>query len=161
MKFIEGVTLARSYFTKADPAITEYLALPYRIENAPRFLRIGSQDWYQLLYLCGLNSVSYFIAWTGAPFFFVFFANLLFSTQWDISLAFILIWEAIGLFMAWFIFWHWSYLNVMNYCAEYDKAREARMGKQIEYGLLTRPLPKSKFEWTPSDWISHFDKGHR
>jgi hypothetical protein len=71
MKFIEGITSIRAYFVELDGSINKYVILPKGIRKAPPYLRVGSQDWYQLIYLCVMNSVSLLIFWITLPYFMI------------------------------------------------------------------------------------------
>ncbi|MDD2942833.1 MAG: hypothetical protein PHC51_07695 [bacterium] len=161
MKFVEGISRIREYFVTLDGGISNYLVLPYRIENAPPYLRIGSQDWYQILYLCLMNSISFVLFWSGLPFLLIFLVNNLLNQNRFIPPGIIILWTVVGVMLSIIIFWKLSYLNVMDFCDVYNNDREVRMGKPIDYKLLDRPLPKSKLEWTFSDWIRFFDRKHK
>lgn len=152
IKFIEGIIKIREYFVAADPTIEDYLILPSKIEKAPPYLRIGSHDWYQLLYLCVLNTLSFLAAWTGIPFAIRFLAQRAIGPQFPVALVALFIlatlaWELWGLIASGVIFWIFSYRSVMNFCQDYDTERERRMRKRIQYDLMEQSRARPRLSY--------------
>jgi hypothetical protein len=157
MKFIEGITSIRAYFVGLDESINEYIVLPKGLKKAPPFLRVGSQDWYQLIYLCVLNSVSFMIFWFTVPYFINLCRFIITNQKYYPLTGFILLWLVVGVVLSGINYWEFSYTRVMDECLSYDHDREKRMNNPIEYDLLDRKLPYNKFKWSVSDWVRFID----
>lgn len=159
IKFIEGIVKIREFFISTEPKIADYVVLPTSLIKAPPYLRIGSQDWYILLFVSLLNSVSFIIFLTGLPLFLCFMFKLFFSPNLKLCITDILayiIWEFASIMFTIFIFWNLSYKPVMNFCGRYDKLREEKVGGPSQYDLLYNALPESRLMWSISDWFRYF-----
>jgi hypothetical protein len=164
MKFVEGITAIRSYFVEFDGSIDKYVVLPIGIKKAPPFLRVGSQDWYQLMYICLMNGVSFLMSWITFPYFINICVSIISNQKYIPLIGFIMPWAIIGLILSAICFWEFSYKRVMETCSTYDNNRVKRMNNPIEYDLLEMGLPDNRFKWSFSDWIrfidSHRGKSH-
>jgi hypothetical protein len=161
MKFIEGITSIRGYFVELDDSINEYIILPKGLKKAPPYLRIGSQDWYQLIYLCVMNSISFMTSWFTIPYFINLCRNIITNSEYYLLMVFVMPWSIVGFIFSIIIFWEFSYTRVMDECSYYDNVRVERMNNPIEYDLLERKLPDKKYKWSASDWFRFFDKYRR
>jgi hypothetical protein len=176
MKFIEGLTQLRQYFVDKDPTIAPYLVLPVGMPKAPPYLRVRSQDWYQVVYMSFMNGLVVFVAWILPLWLLVAavwqmvgrVANWMFapplvpegvagvvSALVGLVLAGVIVpvWVIVGLFLWYLASWEFSYRTMMEFCADYDESREARMGKPTEYDLLERPAPRCLLRRSLGDWI--------
>jgi hypothetical protein len=157
MKFIEGITTIRAYFVELDDSVNKYLVLPIGLKKAPPYLRLGSQDWYQLIYLCFMNWISLITAWFTLPYFVIICWNIIFNKKDHLYILFVGIWTFIGLFLSVFYSWELSYKRIMDTCATYDKERIKRMDNPIEYDLLEVKMPENKIKYSISDWVRFFN----
>jgi hypothetical protein len=136
-----------------DRSVERYLPLPVGIKKAPPYLRVGSHDWYQMLYMVFMNGLGALVA-AVCPLPYVLQRIGKMCPSW-ISLALVpavaLPWSALA-FLGWLYFCPFSYKVVMDFCASYDSRREATTGQKSEYDLLQRPLPKQRVFWTLGDW---------
>ena len=156
MKFVEGITQIRQYFTNKDKAIRDYLVLPVGLQEAPPYLRVRSADWYQVIYISLMNGFSVVIGWLflGACVGQVIRSRL--GTTAIVVLA--IVWCVLGVVFFYLVFWVISYRNTVDFCASYDKRRKDVMGEESRYDLFERPLPKSRLQWTFGDWIRWFEQ---
>jgi hypothetical protein len=164
IKFIENIAKAREYFIKADPELSSYIILPSKLEKTPPYLRVKSEDWYRLLFVISLNTVTLFLFWIGLPSFVsLLFDGILHGILTNPVLGLLFsclnfIWWVFGLSFCVFVYWYSSYQRVMDYCLLYDRKREAFMGKVTEYDLLEIPVPTSWFKRSLSDWFILLEK---
>ena len=114
MKFIEGITSIRGYFVELDESINEYIILPKGLKKAPRYLRIGSQDWYQLIYLSVMNSISFLVSWFTIPYFINLCRNIIEKSEYYPRMVFVVPWLIVGFIFSIIIFWEFSYIRVQN-----------------------------------------------
>jgi hypothetical protein len=154
MKFVEGITQIRQFFVDYDKPVESYLMLPVGIKKAPPYLRVGSHDWYQMLYMVFMNGLGAAAA-TVCPLPYILERIGKMFPSWISSplvLTVALAWSAL-VCLVWLYFCPFSYKVVMDFCASYDKRREATTGQKSEYDLLQRPLPRHCVFWTLGDWV--------
>jgi hypothetical protein len=158
IKFIEGIVKAREYFINFDPDLLDYIVLPARLEKAPPYLRVKSEDWYKLVFVISLNAFSLFFFWVGLPLLLkILITGFIHTTSssifWMInSTLFWVIW-ALWLILVCIFYWYTRYDMMMNYCSDFDKLREEKMGKPSEYDLLNIPISKYFWKRSLSDWF--------
>lgn len=157
MKFIEGITSIRAFFVQLDNSINDFIVLPKGLIKAPPYLRVGSQDWYQLIYLCVMNTVSFMISWFTLPYFINLCRNIIAKSNYYPITGFIVGWSLLGIILSGINFWEFSYTRVMDVCSTYDLDREKRMNNAIEYDLLDRKLPNNRLKWSLSDWLRYVE----
>lgn len=156
MKFIEGITKIRQYFVDKDEAIEDYLVLPVGIKKAPPYLRVRCKDWYQILYVSLMNGMAAFVTWGLPLWFFIRLVKGLVGGLAGLILTAMIVpgWIAVGFLIFYFMFWHFSYKSVVEFCRRYDEMRTDRIGAESEYDLMEPPLPKSRLKWTFGDWMA-------
>jgi len=159
IKFIEGITQIREYFVAKNPGIAGSTMLPVGLHKAPPYLRVRSKDWYQILYMCFMNGTVALIVYgcIFVPVIGWLIRPLHGLAWWMIAAALVSGCVSVGLILFIWIFWWFSYQSVADFCASYDVERERRMGRETEYDLLERRLPRSRLHWSFGDWIVWFD----
>jgi len=58
MLAIEDLNSIREYFTGRSPIVSEYSSFPTHRTKSPPFLRKGSAEWYSLIFMASMNSLS-------------------------------------------------------------------------------------------------------
>jgi hypothetical protein len=159
IKFIEGITRAREYFIKRDLGLTDYIVLPAKLEKAPPYLRVKSEDWWKLCFVVCLNTVSLIIFWCSLPFFInwliggTLFTLLLGLLGQTLANCLIWIWAILVLVCCVLFYGLLFYRRIMIDCLRLDTKREVIMGKPSEYDLLSFPSSKYSLRWSLRDWF--------
>lgn len=165
IKFIEGIAKAREYFIKFDLKLADYIVLPAKLEKAPPYLRVNSEDWWKLSFVVTLNTVSlmffvfsfpFFINWLLGGSFFVLLSNLLSQTAAN---CLIWIWAIFVIICCVLFYGLLSYRRIMLDCLRLDKKREEIMGKPSEYDLLSFPSRSPSLRWSLRDWFIFLKDG--
>lgn len=124
--FITALIRIREFFINSTPEISDYVLVRHKVIGSPEYLRGGSEDWYQIVYLIFLFGLSFMITWVLAAFFL--FAVLLNDPVTVLSAEFGL-WSVGGIIA--------SIIVAMSYFAslkrttkKYDEAFEGRFGKR-------------------------------
>jgi hypothetical protein len=159
IKFIEALIKVREYFIKQSPELSTYIVMPAKSEKAPPYLRVRSDDWYKLLFVISLNTVSLFLVWIGFPplIGLLFKGYVSFGASNNVLNILLsclqFLWIVAGLIFCIFVYWLSSYQRIMNYFSSFDQRREYQIGKPSEYDLLEIPISNSWHKRSLSDWF--------
>jgi hypothetical protein len=155
VKFLESLAKTRQFFIDmdSDKKLGEYILLPSSIAKVPPYLRVGSEDWYQVLYLCFFNGLSFAVAWTCFDFLFEFILNNILKISMTLDTITIVVWTVVGIFFATLVGLQ-IYVSSLNESQNLDKKRAKDYGAST-YDLLDTPIPSAVSRWTFSNLVKY------
>jgi len=113
MKAIEDLNSIREYFDSKSSSVSKFSSFPSRRVESPPFLRKGCAEWYSLIFMAVINSLSL------AAFFY------LTIYQW---LPFLVL-----ISVPWFL---WEFRSFTLQCYKYDLKRSKELRQSGKYKLL-------------------------
>lgn len=147
MKAIENLNSIREYFSHKSSVVSSVSVFPSRRVESPPFLRKGCAEWYSLIFMASMNSLSL------AAFFY------LAIYQW--VYAGIIAWWPLFIILISFPWFIWEFRSFTLYCYKYDLKREEELGDESKYGLLNRkdrPNIEEGLIWLGEHFERHYDK---
>jgi len=171
MRFIDNIALIRQKFWEIDQALKDYLVLIRDISQRPPSLRIGAHDWYQVLFMLFIMTLSFFISlvliWLWLSGCLLSKVQPLVSSRIAPMVVLVLGWIvcAVIAFYACYVL----YSRTMEYFRRDEAERRKRYREFDEksekgswdYDLLRYPRPAKRWWWTLGDLADYLVKEHR
>jgi len=146
MKAIEDLNSIREYFGGRSSIVSKYSAFPVRRVESPPFLRKGCAEWYSLIFMALMNSLSLTVFLCLAIYQWVYPGI---ASWWPVFLVLITV--------PCFLF---EFRSFTLQCYKYDLKRSQQLGESSKYDLLELK-DRSKIENTLRRLGEYFEECYR